>query len=78
MQKIIFEWDEEKNRANVRKHGIDFALALKVFDDPYYLEFYDTLHSTRREERFIVYGVVERVLVVVYTVRSPALRIISA
>jgi uncharacterized DUF497 family protein len=29
-----FEWDETKQRANVAKHGIDFADAKEVFDDP--------------------------------------------
>jgi uncharacterized DUF497 family protein len=30
-----FEWDSDKNRANLAKHGIDFALAARVFADPY-------------------------------------------
>ena len=29
-----FEWDEEKNQANIRKHGIDFRDAVRVFDKP--------------------------------------------
>ena len=29
-----FEWDEEKDRLNFRKHGIHFATAVKVFLDP--------------------------------------------
>ena len=29
-----FEWDESKNRANFRKHGIAFEDAIEVFDDP--------------------------------------------
>lgn len=29
-----FEWDEAKNQANVRKHGIDFWDAVRVFDRP--------------------------------------------
>jgi len=31
---IKFEWDEEKNRANMRKHGVDFADAIEVFRHP--------------------------------------------
>jgi len=34
---IVFEWDENKARANLRKHGIHFEDALLVFDDPYAL-----------------------------------------
>ncbi|HLJ30405.1 MAG TPA: hypothetical protein VKY85_27110 [Candidatus Angelobacter sp.] len=29
-----FEWDLEKELINIKKHGIDFRLASKVFDDP--------------------------------------------
>jgi uncharacterized DUF497 family protein len=29
-----FEWDENKDRANRRKHGIDFETAARVFADP--------------------------------------------
>lgn len=29
-----FEWDADKNRANLAKHGIDFATAALVFSDP--------------------------------------------
>jgi len=31
---VRFEWDEAKNRANRRKHGVSFELAQRVFDDP--------------------------------------------
>ena len=31
---MIFEWDENKNRSNKVKHGIDFESAITVFDDP--------------------------------------------
>lgn len=31
---MIFEWDENKNRSNQVKHGIDFESAATVFDDP--------------------------------------------
>ena len=29
-----YEWDEAKNQANIRKHGIDFRDAVRVFDKP--------------------------------------------
>jgi hypothetical protein len=31
---VQFEWDEEKNRIDIRKHGIDFTDAIDVFDHP--------------------------------------------
>jgi uncharacterized protein len=32
-----FEWDEQKNRQNLRKHDVRFETAMLVFDDPYAL-----------------------------------------
>jgi uncharacterized protein len=32
---MIFEWDENKNRINKAKHGVDFWTASRVFDDPF-------------------------------------------
>ena len=32
---VLFEWDENKNRANRAKHGIDFAFAREAFNDPF-------------------------------------------
>jgi uncharacterized DUF497 family protein len=31
---LIFEWDSEKARTNLAKHGIAFDIAVQVFDDP--------------------------------------------
>jgi len=33
-ENINFEWDEEKDRINFKKHGIHFKTAIKVFKDP--------------------------------------------
>jgi uncharacterized DUF497 family protein len=32
-----FEWDENKNQLNLRKHGVDFRDAAYVFSDPFAL-----------------------------------------
>ena len=32
-----FEWDENKNRENRKKHGVSFEIAMEVFDDPFSL-----------------------------------------
>ena len=74
---LIFEWDEEKNAANIKKHGIDFDDAILVFNDEHYIEFYDPAHSDD-EDRYNVIGMVEDVLFVVYTERTQRIRIISA
>ena len=73
-----FEWDEEKNAQNQRKHGLSFAEASRLFDSEY-LEKYDEEYS-EFEDRFIAVGPVERgIIVVVWTERTKeVIRIISA
>ena len=75
--KIKFEWDEEKEVANIKKHGIDFKSASFVFLDMNRIEIFDEAHS-ELEDRYITIGVVEEVLTVVYTERKKSIRIISA
>ena len=71
-----FEWHDAKNEENVRKHGIDFVLAIRVFDDPHILE-YDDDHSD--ENRVNAIGMVDHHLIhVTYTMRDDVCRIISA
>ena len=72
-----FEWDEEKNQINKRKHKISFETAAYVFEDENYIEMYDFEHSTY-EDRYIALGKVGEVLFVVYTERKDAVRLISA
>lgn len=42
---LRFEWDEEKNKINIQKHGIAFETAAKVFADTNRIEIYDEAHS---------------------------------
>lgn len=46
---MVFIWDEDKNSANIAKHGLSFEIASKVFDDPYYIEIYDSDHSVEED-----------------------------
>lgn len=71
------EWDDRKNEINKRKHGISFETAAHVFEDINRIEYFDEVHS-EDEDRFIVLGLVRKVLFVVYTDRGDATRIISA
>jgi len=73
-------WDEAKNVANRRKHGISFEEVEELFTSSAdYLEIFDEAHS-ESEDRFIAIGPVTRGLVlVVWTSRDDdTLRIISA
>jgi len=72
-----FEWDEEKNALNQKKHGISFETASLVFNDKAAVEIYDEAHSIQ-EDRYIIIGRVGRVLFVVFTERGDAIRLISA
>ena len=73
----LVEWDNNKNRLNIKKHGISFETAALVFADEERIEYYDKLHS-QDEDRYVVLGCVQGILYVVYTMRDEAARIISA
>ena len=72
-----FEWDEEKNQENIRKHGLDFADAWQIFDSPR-LTTLDTKEDYG-EDRFLGMGFLKNfVVVVVYTEpKEETTRIIS-
>jgi uncharacterized protein len=79
-----FEWDENKNLANIKNHeGVSFEDATKVFDDIWAIDIFDDLHSIE-EKRFAIVGLSEFTLLhVVFTLRPneneyEAIRIISA
>ena len=74
-----FEWDENKLRTNLSKHGVSFNEASTIFDDPLYIDFYDPDHS-KKEQRYIIFGTSERgrLLMVSYTERGDRIHIISA
>lgn len=73
-----FEWDPDKQRTNLRKHGIELADAVAVFQDRVAVTVEDRRH---REQRFVTVGMdaFGRVLVVVYAYgTTDTIRIISA
>lgn len=78
---LRFEWDERKNAANKKKHGVSFEEAQSVFFDESAIEYGDPEHSDS-EDRFILVGrsYQLRVLVVCHCFRKSAsvIRIISA
>ena len=77
---MIFEWDDEKEKINIEKHGIDFSTAAKVFADENRIEFFDAAHSAE-EDRYITIGMIggiAYIVMVVYTDRDEAIRLISA
>lgn len=77
---MLFEWDSEKEKINIAKHGIDFKTASRVFFDENRIEMYDEVHSDY-EDRYITIGTIDNIayiVMVVYTEREKAIRLISA
>ncbi len=73
-----YEWDEAKNRANIRKHGIDFETARRIFDGPA-LSRRDSRRDYREDRHVSVGRVGDAALVVVtHTERGGRIRLISA
>lgn len=72
-----FEWDEQKRKANIRKHGFDFKDAPKVFHLPMLVALDD--REDYSEDRYVGIGILNtRVVIVVYTERADdTIRIIS-
>jgi hypothetical protein len=76
---MMFEWDPNKARLNLRKHGVSFDEAATVFYDPLSATFDDPDYS-ENEERLITVDASSRgrLLVVGHTERGNAARIINA
>ena len=78
MAVIKYEWDEEKNRQNIRKHRIDFFDVPPVFDGPMYVTA-DT-RAAYGEDRMVGIGFLNNGVVVVVFVEFSVdtIRLISA
>lgn len=76
-----FEWDENKNQANIEKHGISFLEASTVFYDENAVLFDDPDHS-ENEDRFLIIGFSQKARICIvshcYRGNDDVIRIISA
>ena len=81
LQGTFFSWDDDKNKSNIRKHGVSFNEAATVFSDDNAILVKDEEHSDY-EERFIIIGISKnsRILVVCHCCREneSVIRLISA
>lgn len=68
---MFFEWDDEKEKINIKKHGITFKTAELVFGDENRIEKYDETHSTFEEDRYITIGLIDEIMLVVNVVYTP-------
>jgi len=75
---VKFEWDEDKNQANIRKHRVDFADVPPLFDGPMFV----TLDTRKAygEDRLIGIGLLHTAVVLVVFIEKTAdtIRLISA
>jgi uncharacterized DUF497 family protein len=73
----VYEWDEAKREANLRKHGLDFWAAHLVYESPEKL----TIRlKSEQESRFLDIALVElngAILALVYTIRNGNVHFIS-
>ena len=81
MEYLSFSWDEKKNEANQKKHGVSFEEAKTIFFDEEAIEYPDPDHSDD-EDRFLLVGrsYQFRMLIVCHCFRSDnsEIRIITA
>ena len=73
-----YQWDPEKADLNYKKHGIDFADAVGVFEDAWALTIRQEI--VKNEQRFASLGTdfLGRIVIVVYTYRGDDIRLNSA
>lgn len=76
---IRFQWDPQKAVRNAQKHGVTFAEAATVFQDPLAYIFDDEKHSEQEYRELIIgHSNQSRLLIVSFTERANRIRIISA
>jgi uncharacterized DUF497 family protein len=73
-----FEWDEKKNRENIKKHGVSFITAMRVFEDENRVILRDDKHSADEERFFCVGNDGKETITVRFTMRSGVVRIFGA
>jgi uncharacterized DUF497 family protein len=75
-----FEWDEDKRKSNIEKHGVDFVAAVDVFNDPDRIETEDTRKNYGERRLQSIGEARPGLLFVVYTYRDQGFsrRLISA
>ena len=64
-----FTWNEAKRNANLKKHGLDFADAARLFAGPMVL--FEDDRADYGEQRLIGVGLLDALVVVVVHVEAP-------
>ena len=75
---MTFEWDENKNAENIRKHKVSFAKAQDTFFDANRMILEDVKHSCSEKRYFCIGKTDEGILTVRFTIRGQNIRIFGA
>jgi hypothetical protein len=78
MKRVLFEWDEEKDRENQEKHHVSFSMAQRAFIDPHRIIVEDLSHSTDEDRFYCIGRVGDGILTVRFTYRENIIRIYGA
>lgn len=73
-----FVWGLRKEKVNIRKHGVDFTKAARVFRDEKRKIFIDSKHSDKEPRYFCIGKVGNKIITVRFTHREDKIRIIGA
>jgi uncharacterized DUF497 family protein len=81
MKQLVFDWDPDKAKANLKKHGVTFEEARSTFFDERAILYHDPDHS-EDEDRFLLLGMSKRTRVLIvshcYREEDAVIRLVSA
>ena len=75
---MTFEWDENKNKQNTKKHNISFEEAQYAFLDPKKIILEDKKHSIDEERFFCIGQIGSGIVTVRFTIRNNVIRLFGA
>lgn len=78
MEKVIFKWDEEKDRENQKKHNVSFSMAQRAFLDTRRVIVEDVSHSTEEERFYCIGQIGDGIMTVRFTYKENIIRIYGA
>jgi hypothetical protein len=74
-----FEWNSDKNKVNIAKHGLSFSKAKVAFSDKKRIIMLDVDHSASEKRYFCIGKSADgRIVTVRFTIRNSHIRIIGA
>ena len=78
VNRVTFEWDDEKDKENQKKHHVSFTEAQHAFLDPHRIIAEDVAHSSEENRFYCIGRVAEGIVTVRFTYRGGVIRIYGA